>query len=94
MIRPLYIPYRLAVDLGSIASRALNAILFNGSTAQTLSARAYMDGRTSRFWRAMGRAINALFFWQENHIRQSWQYEVQRARYVLKRLNRMGDGEQ
>lgn len=84
--RAFYLPYRLAFDLVSIASRFLNAIFFCGSTAQTLSARAYIDGEDSLFWRRMGRLINALFFWQDNHIKDAWEMEVERARYVLRRI--------
>lgn len=89
MNRVLYIPYRIGRDLISLASRALNAILFNGSTAQTLSARAWLDGRDSRGWQIFGRVINTLFFWQDNHIKAAWESEVERARYVLQRLEGM-----
>ncbi|WP_372675360.1 hypothetical protein [Aquicoccus sp.] len=90
MNRVLYIPLRLACDLGSIASRMVNAIVFNGSTAQTLSARAYLEGRDSRFWFRMGKIINAVFrVFQEYHIRWAWEQEVERARYVLQRLEGM-----
>lgn len=84
-----YIAYRIISDLVGLASRAANAIIFNGSTAQTLSARAYLDGRDSRFWAGMGRIINALFFWQDNHIKTDWENEVARARYTLQRLEGM-----
>lgn len=87
MNRALYIPLRLATDLVSAGSRAINAIFFGGSTAQTLSARAYLDGRDSRFWRIIGRGINTLFFWQDDHIQGAWKLEVERARYVLQRLD-------
>ena len=89
MIRAAYIPWRLASDLVSLLSRMLNAIIFGGSTAQTLSARAYLDGRDSRLWAGIGRAINVLFFWQEDHIRAAWEQEVERARYTLQRLEGM-----
>jgi len=86
MNRLAYIPYRLAFDLVSLVSRMINAIVFNGSTAQTLSSRAYIDGRDSRYWQRIGRVINALFFWQENHVKLAWESEVERARYTLQRL--------
>lgn len=87
MIRPLYIPYRLITDAISLLSRGINAVFFNGSTAQTLSSRSYIDGRTSRFWRGMGKLINTLFFWQDDHVAASWGAEVERARYTLERLH-------
>jgi len=86
MNRLAYIPYRLAFDLVSLFSRMINAILFGGSTAQTLSARAYIDGQDSMLWRCIGQGINLLFFWQENHIADAWASEVERARYTLERL--------
>jgi hypothetical protein len=93
MNRIAYIPYRLAFDLVSLFSRMLNAILFGGSTAQTLSARAYIDGQDSVFWQRIGQGINLLFFWQENHIADAWASEVERARYTLERLEATYDRE-
>lgn len=86
MNRAIYILARFATDLVSLLSRAANAVLFNGSTAQTLSSRAYIDGRDSRFWRGMGKLINGIFFWQDDHIKSAWEAEVNRARYTLQRL--------
>ena len=86
MKRVAYILKRLASDLVSLFSRALNAFLFGGSTAQTLSARAYIEGRTDAKWARRGRIINAVFFWEENHVKASWEQEVERARYTLERL--------
>jgi hypothetical protein len=89
--RIAYIPYRLAFDLVSLFSRMLNAIVFGGSTAQTLSARAYIDGQDSVFWERFGQGINLLFFWQENHIADAWAAEVARAQYTLERLEAVND---
>ena len=93
MHRLAYIPYRLAYDLVSLLSRMLNAIFFGGSTAQTLSARAYIDGQDSVFWERFGQGINLLFFWQKNHIADAWATEVERARYTLERLEASYDRE-
>ena len=89
MNRVLYLPYRLASDIVSLFSRMLNALVFNGSTAQTFSARAYLDGRDSRVWASIGKLINLLFFWQDDHIKSAWETEVARARYILNRLEGM-----
>jgi hypothetical protein len=91
--RIAYIPYRLAFDLVSLFSRMLNAIIFGGSTAQTLSARAYIDGQDSVLWERFGQGINLIFFWQENHIADAWAAEVERARYTLERLEASYDRE-
>lgn len=93
MNRLAYIPYRLTFDLISLFSRMLNAIFFGGSTAQTLSARAYIDGQDSVFWQRIGQGINLLFFWQENHIADAWAAEVERAQYTLERLEATHDRE-
>ena len=85
-IRAKYVAWRLITDLLTLFSRGLNAILFGGSTAQTLSSRSYIDGMTSRKWAIIGRMVNGLFFWQENHIKASWEAEVERARYTLARI--------
>jgi len=93
MKRLAYIPYRLTFDLVSLFSRMLNAIFFGGSTAQTLSSRAYIDGQDSVFWERMGQGINLIFFWEENHIADAWAAEVERARYTLERLEASYDRE-
>lgn len=90
MKRVWYIIQRFVFDVVSLVSRFLNATLFNGSTAQTLSARAYVEGLTDKKWKRIGRVINALFFWQENHIKTAWEAEVDRAKYTLQRLKSMG----
>jgi len=87
MTRICYVAYRVAEDLVSLVSRAINAFVCGGSTAQTLSARSYLEGQTDPRWRRVGRVINALFFWEENHIRCAWRREVERARHVLRRLD-------
>jgi len=84
--RVAYILYRLASDLVSLISRAIHALILGGSTAQTLSARAHLERNTSRPWRLLGQTINALFFWQDDHIHWAWRQDVERARYVLSRL--------
>lgn len=86
MKRSRYILWRIASDLVSLLSRFLNAFLFNGSTAQTLSARSHLEAATSPAWARRRQFINALFFWQPDHCRIAWEMEVERARYVLTRL--------
>lgn len=83
MKRTRYILWRIATDLVSLLSRFLNAFLFNGSTAQTLSARSHLEAPASPEWERRRRFINALFFWQPDHCRWAWEAEVERARYVL-----------
>jgi hypothetical protein len=84
--RARYVATRLAIDFGSLASRALNALIFGGSTAQTTSARAHIEATTCPVWDRRRRIINGLFWWQPDHCRTAWEREVDRARYVLSRL--------
>ena len=78
--RPFYILYRVFEMLVSLVSRFLNATFFGGSTHQTLSARCYIEPlpRTGEF-------VNALFFWQDNHIKWAWEREVKEAKKTLER---------
>jgi len=85
--RPVYIIIRFAEMLISSASRVLNAAVFGGSTYQTTSARAHIDGLTSAKWAKRERMINALFFFQPDHCRLAWEGEVAAA---LKTLSRAG----
>lgn len=82
-MRLTYILFRIANDLVSLLSRAINAFLFGGSTAQTLSARSHLEAAASSVWDRRRRFINALFWWQPDHCRWAWETEVERARYVL-----------
>jgi hypothetical protein len=84
-----YVIGRLLLDIGNLSSRALNALVFNGSTAQTFSARAYADAASDPVWDRRRRIVDRIFFWQEDHCRKSWEREVERARYVLSRLERI-----
>lgn len=80
MPRPLYIAYRVAEMAVSLFSRFINAAIFNGSTHQTTSARAFIEP-----WPRRARIINAIFFWQDNHCRWAWEREVEAARKTLER---------
>lgn len=90
MQRTRYILWRILTDLVSLLSRFLNAFLFGGSTAQTLSARSHLEAPASEAWDRRRRFINRLFFWQQDHCRWAWEMEVERARYVLARLHGAG----
>ncbi len=87
MRRSTYIAWRAASDMVSLLSRAMNAFLFGGSTAQTTSARAHLEAPGSVVWARRRRWINRLFFWQADHCADAFQAEVVRARYVLRVLS-------
>lgn len=78
-----YIVTRVFSDLVSLFSRALNAFFFGGSTAQTLSSRAYVEAPSSRRWARAKASINTVFFWEDDHCMNSWLLEVGRAYRTL-----------
>ena len=84
--RALYIARRIAIDLGSLGSRAVNAFAFGGSTAQTTSARAHVEAPYCAKWRRRRDLIDQLCFWEDDHCAQCWQREVERARHILSLL--------
>jgi hypothetical protein len=84
--RVLYILYRIAHDLVSLFSRALNAFVLGGSTAQTTSSRVHIEARKSKAWARAKWVINSIFFWQEDHCRSAWEADVDRARYTISLL--------
>lgn len=83
--RPIYIVYRLLEALVSVTSRFLNATFFGGSTYQSLSARAFIDGQSSPKWAARRVVIDRLFFFHADHCRKYWEAEVDAARKTLDR---------
>lgn len=63
-------------------SQGLNCVLLNGSPDQTVSARAYV-GRHKAHWAVAYHTINVIFFWQEDHCRESHQVDIEFALDVL-----------
>ena len=64
-------------------SQGVNCILLGGHHDVTVSARAYLNRKRSRGWYAAYRALNAVFFWQDDHCRDSWLADVIWANEVL-----------
>jgi len=83
--RPIYILARFAEMLIAAGSRVLNAAVFGGSTHQTLSARAFIDGMTSPKWAKRQRAIDTAFWFQTSHCKTAWLQEVDAAHKTLAR---------
>lgn len=82
-----YALYRLSEMLIAVASRFVNAAILGGSTHQTISARAYVEGWAAR------RIINRVFFWQGDHCRRAWELEIEHARKTLKRARARTKGD-
>ena len=83
--RPLYILARFAEMLISSGSRVINAAVFGGSTHQTTSARAYIDGKTNAKWARRRSIIDRVFWFTPNHCESAWIVEVEAARKTLSR---------
>ena len=63
-------------------SQGINCLLLGGHHDQTVSARAYVNRH--RFgWGVAYRIINLLFFWRDNHCRESHSADVEFAKEVL-----------
>ena len=86
MRRAAYILLRFAEMVISSNSRLFNAAVFGGSTYQTVSARAYIDGRTNAKWARRRNRIDWFLAWYEaDHCQRAWQQEVDAARKTLDR---------
>jgi hypothetical protein len=83
--RPLYILARIAEMLGAFLSTILNVVVFSGSTHQTTSSRAYIEGKTDPKWAKRRDFIDRVFFLEPNHCARSWAYQVHNARKTLER---------
>ena len=85
LYRPIYILARFAEMLIAAGIRVLNAAVFGGSTHQTTSARAFIDGLTDPKWAMRQRAIDRVFFFQPGHCERAWVAEVANAHKTLER---------
>jgi hypothetical protein len=83
--RPIYIVARFAEMLIAAGSRVLNAAVFGGSTHQTTSARAFIDGMTDPEWARRRDRIDAVFWFTPDHCAGAWAAEVEAAQKTLKR---------
>jgi hypothetical protein len=86
--RPVYILIRLGSSTLSVVSRFANATFFGGSTYQSLSARAWIDGQTDPIWLQRRRWIDGgfrLLLGQQDHCQTYYQAEVAAARKTLLR---------
>jgi len=84
--RPIYILARFAEMVISSNSRLFNAAVFGGSTHQTTSARAFIDGKTDPEWARRRDRIDWFLAWYEaDHCQRAWQQEVDAARKTLDR---------
>ena len=78
MKKLLYILKEVASGISHTSSALLNTIVFGGDMYTSTSARAHME-RHKPEWAKRRKFINALFFWQEDHCKQAWQSDYDRA---------------
>jgi len=74
--------------LGSVSSQFLNVLLFNGHPSESISGRAYRRGvgDGSPRWRRIARAVDTLFFWEDDHCRSAHLLDIAFAQYVVEEL--------
>jgi len=65
-----------------IISQALNTVFLNGNPNMTISARCYLN-REKPYWGTAYKTLNKIFFWQEDHCRDSWVSDIVFARQAL-----------
>jgi hypothetical protein len=83
--RTLYVLRRFCNMIISSVSRLINALFYGGSTHQTLSSRAYIEGKTDPKWAKRRDFIDFLFWFQKDHCKLSWASDVAEAELTLMR---------
>ena len=64
-------------------SQGINVVLLAGHPDMTVSARAHLRAPSSKRWALARRAINWVFFWEEDHCAASFANDVEFALEVL-----------
>ena len=74
------------LNMATALSQICNTFLLFGDPDETVSGRAYRKGHldSNSAWTYTGNVINKIFFFQANHIKESYDYDIARARRVLK----------
>lgn len=75
--------YDYFTKVAILLSQTANVLLFNGNPDVTVSARAFAN-REKRFWGILYRAINLIFFFQNNHCMLSFLTDLQNSEAVIK----------
>lgn len=71
------------VRIATWLSQGANVIVFNGEPDLTVSARCHVL-QHRKWWGWGRRVINTLFFWQEDHCRESFQLDIKYAYWVYR----------
>jgi len=68
------------ISVGDALSQLFNAAVFlSGNANQSVSGRCH-EQRDHRFFGKLRVVINALFFLQDDHCKESWEADLRRAR--------------
>jgi hypothetical protein len=74
------------VRVGDALSQLVNVtLLFGDSANESISGRAYRQRNEYQRWCFAYKMINALFFFQDDHCRESYEADVLRAIRLLER---------
>ena len=63
-------------------SQTANTFLLFGHHDMTISARCYIN-RNKKGWRRAYKFVNSIFFWQEDHCRDSFAEDVKFAKEIM-----------
>ena len=56
----------------AVSSQAINALVLNGKTTQTIGSRAYSQSSSSKAWSIVEQVLNTFFWFDENHCKQQY----------------------
>lgn len=72
-------------NIGTALSQFANAVVLFGDPDESISGRSYSKGTLdgSRIWYSIGKGINKMFFWDEDHIKVSYYQDIDRARRII-----------
>lgn len=72
------------IRVGDAFSQLVNVAFFGSKNPnESISGRAYSLSESSRVWYVVYKGINAIFFLQDNHCKQSYLNDIERARRLL-----------
>lgn len=77
--------------VGTSLSQLANTVLLNGDPDESICGRSYRRGylEHSYVWYNIARILDGVFLWDEDHCKQSYELDLQRAEYILTRRDRL-----
>ena len=75
------------IRIATLCSQAINTVFLLGSPDMTVSARCYIN-RYKPYWRVAYKVINKLFWFQENHCKESFDADIKYAEEVQRYVRR------